>query len=233
MSCSYGCLGLLLHFIHAIRAYLLIFSLLLYCQNSISADFLDDVVVYEKEGIYHISISSEIDASDVFVRQVLTDYAHIYRLSDSIIESRVLTPPGADKVQVETLVLSCIPMFCKEVSRVEEVNVLESGNLHMKILPEKSDFYSGQARWEIKAMGDTTQLTYQATLEPDFFIPPILGTQIVIENLRKEFSTTFLRVQHIASINETREWNDNFEFMRAAQRSAESPCITTYNTDPQ
>ena len=230
MSCMYGFLGLLFHIIQAIRTYLIVVLLLVSSQNSIALDYLDDVNVFEENGIYHISISSEIDASAEHVRHVLTDYIHIYRLSDSIIESKILAPSADNKVQVETLVLCCMPLFCKEVARVEEVSILKSGNIHTRIVPEMSDFRSGEATWEIKPNGNTTHLNYQATFEPDFFIPPLLGTHMVIKNLREEFSSTFSRVQHIARINEAREWNDNFEFANAVKNTDDLPCDISANS---
>ena len=46
-----------------------------------------NIVVFEQDGIYHINVTTELAASEEHVRQVLTDYVHIYRLSDSIIEN--------------------------------------------------------------------------------------------------------------------------------------------------
>jgi len=195
-------------------------------KYSLAADFLDEVDIFEQDGIYYISISTEIQANEKYVRDVLTDYIHIYRLSDSIINSKVLAPTVDNKAQVETTVLCCLPLFCKEVKRVEVVSILESGNLHTKIVPDKSDFASGEATWKISPMGQTTRLNYRATLEPDFFVPPILGTRMVIRNLREQFDSTFYRIQHIASINEAKDWNDNYEFVYSEPCDSIQPCST-------
>lgn len=185
---------------------------------------VDDIAVYEKDGVYHINITADIAAPPDHVRQVLTDYVHIYRLSDSIIESSVLQSSRDGKTQVKTLALCCTALFCKEVTRVEEVRILASGNLQSKILPEQSDFISGEALWKIKAVGERTQLSYQASIEPDFFIPPILGTRMVINNMRKEFNATFNRIGHIARINEAREWDNDFSFVRVIRPPDDGPC---------
>jgi len=221
----YGLLGLLLHVFQVIRFYFLTFLILLCPSLGNTNPFIEDVSVFEKDGVYHINITSEIDANYRNVRSVITDYVHIYRLSDSIIESKVLNSSDG-KVQVETLVLCCVPVFCKEVSRVEEVKELESGDIQTVIIPDKSDFLSGETMWIIESLGNTTRLSYQARLEPDFFIPPVLGTQMVINNMRSEFSTTIYRIQHIARINEEREWDDDFEFSRVINRQKDEPCNT-------
>ena len=140
-----------------------------YSNQSLANSFADKVTVFEKDGVYYINASAEIAASAQHVRNVITDYVHIYRLSDSIIESRIISPKDSNKVHVETLVQCCIPMFCKDVLRVEEVSEPESGIIQTKIIPEKSDFRSGVAKWKVEARGNITHLTYEASLEPDFF----------------------------------------------------------------
>ena len=225
----YGFWGPDLYINQVLRSLLLAFALLLCSRFSVASSFLHDIDVYEENGIYHISVTSEIDANADYVKHVLTDYIHIYRLSDSIIASKILTTTAKNKVQVETTVLCCTSLFCREVTRVEEVSILASGSLHTRIIPDKSDFRSGEALWEITPMNETTHLTYQATLEPDFFIPPLLGPRLVIKNLREQFSMTFDRIQHIAQVNEKREWNENYEFAKKRQCNDGSPCRSATN----
>lgn len=237
MSCTYSCkwlfLNMLLHTKEVIATPFLVYVLSLFIFSAFSLpalakDFADKITVSEKNGIYYINASSDIAASDSYVRNVLTDYLHIYRLNDSIIESRILSPIDNDKVQVETIVQCCVPMFCKEVTRVEEISELDSGHIQTTIITDKSDFSSGSATWKIEAKGDTTHLTYQATLEPNFYIPPFVGTSLVIKNMRKEFNTTFNRIERIASINETRDWDRNYQFARAEKRQTDVKPAVTY-----
>lgn len=229
MSCMYSCFGPDLYINQVLRSFLLAFTLFLYSHYSIAGSFLDDVDVYEENGIYHISVTSDIAAGADYIRHVLTDYIHIYRLSDSIVASKILPPTADNKAQVETTVLCCTTLFCREVTRVEEVSILASGNINTRIIPEKSDFRSGEALWEITPTGQTARLSYRATLEPDFFIPPLLGTHIVIKNLREQFSTTFERIQHIARINERREWNDDYKFTKNQRCEDGTACSNTTN----
>ena len=47
-------------------------------------------------------------------------------------------------------------------------------------------------------MGEHTQVTYQAYMEPDFFIPPLIGSYFVRRNIRKEIMTSFTRLECVA-----------------------------------
>lgn len=228
MSCKYSWSHDITH--HPMASGICLATALLLSSSHSSADqtdtnrFIDDVNVEEEDGIYTITLSSSIDASSRHVRDVITDYSHIYRLSDSITGNKVSITDDGNK-QVETRVLCCIPIFCKELTRTEEVMELESGDIKTVIVPEKSHFRSGQTTWSIKPSGQsTTSLKYEAQLEPDFFIPPILGTEMVIDNMREEFSVTVARIQHIARINEEKEWNDSMMFANRDGDIRQEPC---------
>jgi len=182
------------------------------------------VKVTENNGIYHIKASAVIAAPANYIRQVLTDYVHIYRLSPSVIESEVLPSSTAGEKQVRTRLLCCTSVFCREVERVDIVRALESGELEAEIIPALSEFKSGRATWKITPMEERSHLVYEAYLEPDFFIPPIVGTQLVIDNLREEFSTTFIRVEKIASINAERDWNTDHQLTNLALETQNAPC---------
>ena len=219
-----GWLASYFHLFRLIRLFFIAFIILLCIKNSASAVDIDDIVVNEKDGVYHINISGNITATEEHVRQVLTDYVHVYRLSDSVIESKVLESSVDGKVRIQSLVLCCTTIFCREIIRVDEISVLDSGDLQAVIIPEQSDFISGTAVWRIVPMGHSTQLTYIASIEPDFFIPPILGVQMVINDMRNEFKMMFCRIEHIARINQARELSEDYALKNVGRISDGHPC---------
>ncbi|MCW8830878.1 MAG: hypothetical protein OQK32_05065, partial [Gammaproteobacteria bacterium] len=131
----------------------------------------------EKDGVFYVSAIAEIAATEEYVWQVLTDYANIDRLSNSVIESKVLESSDDGKMKIQSRSVYCIMIFCREVLRVDEISVSGSGDLQAVILPEQSDFISGKAVWKIASMGQSTRLSYIASIEPDFFVPLFLGKQ--------------------------------------------------------
>ena len=92
MSCMYSCFGPDLYINQVLRSFLLAFTLFLYSHYSIAGSFLDDVDVYEENGIYHIRVTSDI-AAGVILR--------LYK--DPIVSSTTIqgwinqTKPGALK----------------------------------------------------------------------------------------------------------------------------------------
>jgi len=71
---------------------------------SVLAYDLNASVVTEDKGIFHIKISAIIEAPAEHIRQALSDYTHIYRLSN-----RIGLAPGKTVLDVENKLLKVVP----------------------------------------------------------------------------------------------------------------------------
>ena len=206
------------------RSTLVVLSLML-CPP-IYAQMLDftEAEVTEEDGVFRIKVSAIIEAPPDYIRYILADSAHIYRLSPSIIESEVLPSSPAGEKQVRTKLLCCTSLFCREIERVDIVRMLESGDFEAEIIPTLSEFKSGKASWKITAMDDASHVVYEAHLEPDFFIPPVVGTHLVKQHLLEEFTTTFIRIERIASFNAQRDRSAEHMLVDASTKTLKPPC---------
>lgn len=185
--------------------YVPVFIVLCTVMWPLGAVNLTELQINEVEGVYHIRMTSMVNAPAQYVRDVLTDYVHIYRLNPAITESGILGFKDNEVTRVRTRMKGCISFFCRSVERIEDVQILPSGELLAITVPELSDFKSGSALWMIKAAGDRSQVTYLAKVEPDFFIPPIIGSYFVSKTLRNELLTSIGRIECIARINVYRD----------------------------
>jgi hypothetical protein len=185
---------------------------------------LNHAEITEDKGIFRFQFTTIIDAPAEYVRQVLTDFTHIYRLSSSIIESEVLPSRQSDETKIRTKVLACASVFCREVERVDIVRILASGKLQADIVPELSEFRSGRAIWTITALENRSKLVYEATLEPDFFVPPVIGISVIINSMRNEFITTLDRIERIAYINAKRDGADDLAIAHLNVSETTPPC---------
>ena len=200
-------------------------ALIFFLPFCVQAVDFTDADISEEDGVYRIKAAAVIAAPPDYIRYVLADYAHIYRLSPSIIESEV-TPFGDDgEQQVRTRLLTCTAVFCREIERVDTVRMLASGDLEAQIVPALSEFRDGKATWKISPFDEHTYLVYEAYLEPDFFIPPVVGTQLVMQSLRDEFMTTFDRVERIASVNLARDRMAAQQLSSLSFKKLPAPCI--------
>lgn len=201
-----------------------ILSCLILASSALQAGDLADVEIYEHGGTFQIKAVAIIGAPASYVREVLTDYTHIYRLNPSIIESEVLKRHEDGDVSVRTRVIGCAAYFCEELERVEKVRLLPSGDIQAEIIPEQSQFKSGQTFWNIKKLGeDSCEVTYNSDMEPDVYIPPVVGQFLIKKSIRQEIQASFANLEKISSVLAEREWQDNYQMM-AAEAATDVPC---------
>ena len=161
---------------------------------------LAELQVSESGGVYTISLVMQMQVPAHYVQRVLTDYEHIYRLDPAIIDSEILPAPDDTVVRVRTRINDCIAFFCMTIDRVEDVRELEHGELDARIVAPLSNFKSGHARWRILGSREGTLVSYLAQMEPDFFIPPVIGSYFVKQKLRKNLLASLERIECMARI---------------------------------
>ena len=193
-----------------------------FTPSTLSAGSSAEIEITEQSGAYQIKVVAIIDAPTRYVRHVLTDYRHIYRLNPSIIESEVLKQDGDGSVTVRTRVVGCAGYFCEELDRVEKVRVLPSGDLFAEIIPELSEFKSGQTHWRIKSLGEHCEVTYLSDMEPDVFIPPIVGKFLIKKSISQEMQISFANLEKISSAMAERKWLENHQPVTTA--ASDLPC---------
>jgi len=147
--------------------------------------------VDQKANSYAVYVVMELDAPAEKVRAILTDYAHLDRLNASIIASKIIDDKGDGTVRVLTRFENCIVLFCMTVQRVEDITEDGQGRILVTLVPDASSFRSGQATWEVTSTGSGSRVIHRATLEPDFWLPPWIGTAILKATMRREIRASF------------------------------------------
>ena len=203
----------------------LVLALLIFFYSfAVFAYELNKAEVTEQNGVFQIRLTATFDTPAEYIRQVLSDYTHIYRLSSSIVESEILPPTQPGVTRLRTKILACASVFCSEVERVDAIHTLASGVVHAAIVPELSEFRSGEATWKITAMDNRSKIDYIATVEPDFYIPPIVGVPLISRSLLSEYVATFKRLNRIASINAERDWSEEHTVASVNVNKSRKPC---------
>ena len=193
----------------ALRVYALIFLCLAALQ--VDAVAITELEVSEDDGVYQIKLATVIDAPAEYVYRVLTDYVHLHRLHPAIIQSDILPSPGAGIVRVRTRILDCILLFCMELDRVQDISEVPPYHLQTVIVPQMSNFWSGNADWRIKDMGERCQLNYEEQMKPNFTVIPIIGPYLVKRKLRDEMASSLMKIECIARIEEKLDWNPDLQ----------------------
>jgi hypothetical protein len=152
-----------------------------------------------KEGDrYYLRSESYIEAPPGLVFETLLDYENFYRISGGIKETRFLAPDADGRMRAYSRVESCVLFFCRSVEKVEHVTVVSEQEIVLDSIPELSDFRYNHSRWLIRPEGTGTRLGFEMDMEPDFWIPPLVGPWAIKMKLESSAMTMARRVEEMA-----------------------------------
>ncbi len=174
-------------------------TMLALCATNVAdAVSINHIVLAEDGGRYTVAFDVSIDANAHAVRRLMTDYDHLGRLSHLVSESRMLAMLPDGQQRIALTLRGCVLFFCKSVHRVEDVTDEPDGDIVTRALPQHSDFSYAVERWQILPRPYGTRLKYDATLIPDFFVPPLIGPYIVESAIRRELMETARHLEILA-----------------------------------
>ena len=149
----------------------------------------EDVSVEKEDRSYLIRVVFDVPAGVDQVKSVLTDFTHPSRLSSAVTAREVLGQQDG-VVRVRTEFRDCVLFFCKKMILIHDVTV-SANEVRADVVPEGSDFRHGFLRWSIHAIdSETSHVDFEAVMEPDFFVPPIIGGFLVRNALTKQVLAT-------------------------------------------
>lgn len=150
----------------------------------------EEDVRIDKEGrAYLIHMVFDVPAHVNQIKTVLTDFTHPSRLSSAVIAREVLGQQDG-VVRVRTEFRDCVLFFCKTMMLIHGVTV-SANEVRADVVPEGSDFRHGFLRWSIHVIdSEASHVEFEAVMEPDFFVPPLIGGFLVRNALAKQALAT-------------------------------------------
>ena len=163
---------------------LLTITLLLLSFNAKASDITSSSAEYESDR-FVIKVVGVVDAPPNHVFSVLTDYKNITKISPKIIESKIIKTDG-DATIVKTVVKGCVWFFCKEVINTQTTTSILEKRIQSITITSGSNLKFGKMVWNIKEVKAGTQIDYYAEIEPDFFVPPLVGAYFIKNSMLEE-----------------------------------------------
>ena len=172
------------------------FILIFVCGSANGVEVLS--VHVESEGKrYHMLGESVIQATPEFIFNTLMDYDNFHRLASGIAETRFLASENPGQLLGYTRIDSCVLFFCKSVEKVETIHATPFREIATEAIPEKSDFVFNKSRWLLEDSDEGTHVTYEAEIEPDFWMPPLITKWAIRYKLRKSAELIGLRIEYL------------------------------------
>ncbi|MBT8132483.1 MAG: hypothetical protein KJO35_09460 [Gammaproteobacteria bacterium] len=154
----------------------------------------------EKDGArYRVAGEVTVSASSNAVLRMLTDYDALEKLDKGIVESRLIERLSADVSMVYTKLSGCIMFFCRKIERIERVQQLSDKELLAEVMHEESSKIGYEfSRWELQDSEQGTRILFNSQIEPDFFVPMLIGPVMIKSALRRRVGDTLAGLEDVA-----------------------------------
>jgi hypothetical protein len=147
---------------------------------------------------YHLVADVYMEAPAEAIFAVLLDYERLNRISSIYKESGYLDPAPDGTPIVYTRVEGCLAFFCRSMRRVERLEAEAPKFIETTALPGESDFVHSRSEWRLEPEGSGTRVTYELEMEPDFWVPPVLGPWFLKRKLRDGSARAVDRIERLA-----------------------------------
>lgn len=179
------------------RARLLLLALWL--PATASAAEIRSVAMDKNTEGYAVRAVSWLAAPPAFVYSVLLDYDEFHRLTGGITSSRWLHETDAGLPLAYTRIDSCVAFFCRTLEKVERVHILGDLQFATEALPGRSDFKRYASTWRLQAEANGTLITYETTMQPAFWVPPLIGPWAIRRKAESSALKIAQRIEYLAA----------------------------------
>ena len=171
---------------------------LLISSMIVSSASLKKSSIEYKDKRFLYSFEAQINARHDKVLDKLHNFEQWDRLNSNISKSKVLETLPGNKIKRLLTLTQCIFTFCFNLKFVEIVT-LSKDRLEMNIVAGEGNFSAGRAIWETVSEGTyKTLIRVNATLSPDFWIPPVVGPLVLEKVFLKQIKKTIETIETLA-----------------------------------
>jgi hypothetical protein len=161
---------------------------------------IHDLDIERHRGRYELVANAHLEAPAEAIYAVLTDYDdnRFGRISSVYKESGFLEPASDGTPIVYTLMEGCLMFYCVSMRRVERLEVEAPYWIRTVTLPEHSDFTYSTSEWTLEPESGGTSMIYRLEMEPDFWVPPVIGPWYLKRTLAKGGVNAVNRIERLA-----------------------------------
>lgn len=156
--------------------------------------------VERDETYFSIDARMLLDVARPVAFRAATDYERLPEFNPAVKKSIRLSERTAGKGRLRSDMRLCAAFFCKTVRQVVAYVERPPSALDMQVVPGEGDLKSGEMVWRFEAVdGAHTRLSFSARLEPDFWVPPVIGGYLVARELQQQAETTGRAIERLAA----------------------------------
>jgi ribosome-associated toxin RatA of RatAB toxin-antitoxin module len=178
--------------------------LVLSLSVSLHAAAAEVTVQVTREGeVLRIEATADIEGTIAQTWQVLTDYNRLHEFIPNLTVSRVIER-GRDGITIEQKGEARLLIFSYPIEVRLVVNEFPPGRVVSKAIAGNFKQMSGV--YTLEAQEGRVRLRYSGRMEPDFFVPPLIGTWVLRYHVHETFAAMvdeIVRRQRVAPAGES------------------------------
>jgi hypothetical protein len=163
-----------------------------------SAGEVFTALVTHQAGSYTVEVDALVESPEPAVRALLTDFSHLERVHPAVQSSEILAEISPGHYRVRMVTKACVWFFCKRIKQVQTMVEGIDGSITATVDPAQSDLKHGYARIELWQEQLGTRVLIRSEVEPDFWIPPVIGPWFIMRRLRSEALETVYNLERLA-----------------------------------
>lgn len=144
-------------------------------------------------GVYRVEARGEVEAAPAAVWRTLTDYERMPEFVPDLRRARVLSRSG-EQVLVEQFGVARFLFFRRDIRLVVQVREQPISQIDISLVEGDMRVYN--CTWKLVALSATggTLIVFSATLAPNFYVPAILGANLVRSDIEKMMTAVLQRL---------------------------------------
>ena len=163
-----------------------------------AAAILQSVEVKYEGKRYQLVSESQLSAPIEAVFDVLVDYDQFEKISSIYEDSGYMDSSPDGDTLAYTIIRGCVLFFCKSFRRIERLELNPPVFIRAIVLPEQSDFRYSVSEWKLESRDGGTFVMFSLEMEPDFWIPPVIGPWVIKKRLEQDARPALDRIERIA-----------------------------------
>jgi polyketide cyclase/dehydrase/lipid transport protein len=170
-------------------------------SSLLCAATIDELDVTRDKDRYTLVANAHLEATPQSIYDVLMEYDdNAYgRISSAYKESKYLEPDADGTPVVYTRMEGCLLWHCTMFERVERLESREPSWIKSYTVPERSNFKYSTSEWRLEADGHGgTNMVYELVMEPDFWVPPLVGPLYLKRKLSSGGERAVRRIERLA-----------------------------------
>ncbi len=146
---------------------------------------LREIEVERDENHYKMTSVSWLDVSPKELYAVLENHDLFTHFTSAVVESRMMEPDAEGRPQFYSRFEGCVLLWCKSFIRNGHLELTPYTDLIAVVDPERSDFKRSVETWSLTEESGGTIMEYTFDMEPDFWVPPVIGPFYINRALKR------------------------------------------------